>query len=178
LALDQSIRILIRLLPPQDLLEDAALLNLIVGSNLYCPAEVLLVSDIVVQDTREAVISLLLDCTIDSVNELFHDMTGISPDEALGLALRVIFPLPDPMAPAVPDWPADLYGRLEEVKRGGVEEWSMIASMTVTSTTETGQHLHVDVMIVPHINSDHKLCSFSLLLSDLAKESGGTSGTR
>jgi PAS domain-containing protein len=113
------------------------------------------VSDIVVQYTREAIISLSLDRTIDSVNELFHDMTEISPDEALGLGLRVIFPFPDPVAPVVPNWPADLYGRLEEVKRGGVEEWSTIASMRDTSTTETGQHLHVDVMIVPHINSDH-----------------------
>jgi hypothetical protein len=47
LTLDQSIeaiRLLIRLLPLQDLLEDAALLNLIVSSNLYSRAEVLPVS--------------------------------------------------------------------------------------------------------------------------------------
>jgi PAS domain-containing protein len=123
LALDQSIeaiRLLIRLLPPQDLLEDTALLNLIVGGNLYGPAEVLPVSDIAVQYTGEAVISPSLDYTIDSVNESSHDMIGISPDKALGFGLRVIFPLPDPAAPAVSDLPADLYDRLEEVKRGGV----------------------------------------------------------
>jgi class 3 adenylate cyclase/PAS domain-containing protein len=176
LALDRSIeaiRLLIRLLPPQDLLEDGALLNLIIGSNLDGAPEVLPASDIVLQHTTEAVISLSLDYTIDSVNESFHDVTGIPQDEAVGMGLRVIFPLPDHAAPAVPDSPADLYTRLEELKWGGVEDWSNVTSMVVTSTTEAGRQLHVDVMIVPHINSEHTLCSFSLLLRDLAKQSEG-----
>jgi hypothetical protein len=85
----------------------------------------------------------------------------------------VIFPFPGPAAPAIPDSPVDLAGRLEVVKRSRLEEWSTIASMKVTFTMESGQRLPVDVMIVPQINSNHTLCSFSLLLRNLAKESEG-----
>jgi PAS domain S-box-containing protein len=178
-ALDHAIdavRILLKFLPPRELLEEPNIVALILGTDGDADAKVLTPSEVVVQRASEGVISLSLDYTIDAVNASFIDITGLTADEVIGQSLRLIFPFPDAAEAASEDTPnAILYSRLEQLKSGSANG---VSSVEVSCTNELGSPLNVSVMIVPHLDSDQRLTSFSLMLRDLSRQTSGEQKSR
>jgi PAS domain S-box-containing protein len=166
-----AVRTLLNFLPPHELLDDPNMVALILGTDTDSDAKVLTPSEVVMQRASEGVVSLSLDYTIDAVNASFIDITGLTADEVIGQSLRLIFPFPDAAEPATEDSPVPtLYSRLEQLKSGSA---TGVSSIEVSCTNEMGSPLNVTVTIVPHLDSDQRLTSFSLMLRDLSKQTAG-----
>jgi PAS domain S-box-containing protein len=178
-ALEQAIdavRSLLKFLPPRELLEDPNVLALILGTDAEADGKVLTPSEVVMQGASEGIISLSLDYTIEAVNASFIGITGLSADEVIGQSLRLIFPFPDAAEAAAEDTTiAALYSHLEQLKSGSANG---VSSVDVSCTNEVGSPLNVSVMIVPHVDSDQHLTSFSLLLRDVSKQTAGEQKSR
>jgi PAS domain-containing protein len=164
----ESIRVLLRLLPPRELVQDSELVSIILGIDADANAKVLTPSEVAVQRASEGILSLSLDYTIEAVNAAFIDATRLSADEVIGQNLQLIFPFPGGDEAAADSSVAALYRHLESLKEGGGTE---VTAIDVSCTNDVGSPLDMSVMVVPHTNSDQRLTSFSLLLRDLSKQS-------
>jgi PAS domain S-box-containing protein len=124
-------------------------------------------SEIIVREAPDGILTVSDDYTIDSANQAFYDITGLTPDEVLGRRLAVLFPLPtnetDPT-----DASAVLYGNLEKLKSGEVKE---VQQVEVRRSQEgSGLRMHVTVLVIPDFLPSGKLESFTFVLHDLKEQ--------
>jgi PAS domain S-box-containing protein len=164
----ESIKTLLRLLPPRDLLADASIVQAItfsISDERDQASAILTPAEIVMERTVDGVVGLTLELIIDSVNGAFRDVTGLSADEAIGQRLSILFPVPEEGSETRPTAP--LYERLEQLKTGQTSEPS---SVVIQCKNDAGVSLALDILIVPHTDGDGQLLSFSLLLRDLSKQ--------
>jgi PAS domain S-box-containing protein len=107
------------------------------------------------------------DYTIDSANQAFYEITGLSPDGVLGRPLAVLFPLPttetDPSDPC-----ALLYGNLEKLKTGEAKDVHQVE--VIRSQEGSGLRMHVSVLVIPDVQPNGKVESFTFVLHDLKEQ--------
>jgi PAS domain S-box-containing protein len=158
-----SLKALLRLLPPRDLLADTKLVQLISGDDTSSEA-ILTPAEVVMERSSEGIVSLSLDYSIESVNPAFQTVTGLSADESLGQRLSTVFPPGDSTK--------ELYDQLEQLRSGGA---TSVETVTIRCENSLGVPLEVAIVIVPHFDADGTILSFSLLLQDLSREAAGES---
>jgi PAS domain S-box-containing protein len=161
-----SLKTLLKLLSPKDLLADPRLVQLIVGDEGNDQA-VLTPAEVVIENLGEAIVSITLDYAIDGVNSAFHKIAGLTADEAIGQRLTILFPHTE--GDSELDSTAQLYKKLQHIRQGGSAEGSVI----VRCVNGLGVALAVDISVVAHTNLEGCLQSFSLLMRDLSQQATG-----
>jgi PAS domain S-box-containing protein len=161
----ESIRQLVRLLPPKDILENSRLVAIITGLTSNDSLK-LVASEIIVREAPDGIITVSTDYTIDTLNHAFYEITGLTADEVLGHGLSVLFPAPTPDSPA--DSPSIvLYDKLEQLKRGSLKDEQRLE---FRAPEEFAVQVHVSLLVIPHYSADNSVKKFTFILHDLSQQ--------
>jgi PAS domain S-box-containing protein len=159
-----SIRQLIGLLAPNDIIAYQKLVDLITGVAWGSGAAIIPPSEIIVREAPDGILTVSDEYTIESANQSFYDITGFTPDDVLGHQLSAVFPFPTSETHAS-DSSAVLYAHLEMMKSGAVQDVQKVE----VKRAPQGSALptHVSVLVVPHFLPSGKVETFTFVLHDL-----------
>ena len=165
----EGVKLLLRLLPPEAILRNADLLDLITASRGADQDQVLTPSQTIIKETNQGVMLVMTDYTVSSVNKFFTEITGFTPDEVIGQGLPVVFPMPTSLSSSTGDQTslAALYESLESMKQNPNRK---AAAFQVRYNSSSGREINARLTVVPICYEEDVLDSFAILLQDMSQE--------
>ncbi|OHT17643.1 hypothetical protein TRFO_00918 [Tritrichomonas foetus] len=163
----KGLRQLIRLLPPNLVMKNKELVNLISGTMNNTNEHLLTTAQSIILASSNASISVSLDLFINSVNAAFRTITGFAPDEVLGQSLEMLFPFSHGSSSSSDENSnvSKLYEALEQMKNNSS---NVSEVLNMKCLNDQGEAIRVQVTAIAIQDEFKNVESFVLILRDMA----------